>query len=101
MYCVSFPLLLVCLKFAVFGMWLYLDFQQIMKNKYKDQTGFIVKVVTTMPSILYGGVIFILNTVYSKFATKLNDWGESCIILFSKHDYGVLYSILKLTITIY
>ena len=76
MYCVSFPLLLVCLKFAVFGMWLYLDFQQIMKNKYRDQTGFMVKIVTTMPSILYGGVIFVLNTLYSKIATKLNDWGK-------------------------
>ena len=65
-----------CLLFAVFGMWLYLDFQQIMKNRYKEKTGFFVSIVMRIPSILYGAAIFALNTLYSRIATKLNDWGE-------------------------
>jgi len=74
MYCVSFPLLLLCLVFAVFGMWLYLDFQQILKNRYHHSTGIIVTIVMKVPSILYGAAIYVLNTLYSKYATKLNDW---------------------------
>ena len=77
MYCVSFPLLLICLIFAVFGMWLYLDFQQILKNRYENQTGFIVAVMMRVPSIFYGAAIFVVNTAYSRFATKLNDWGKA------------------------
>ena len=77
MYCVSFPLLLLCLVFAVFGMWLYLDFQQILKNRYHHSTGIIVTIVMKVPSILYGAAIYVLNTLYSKYATKLNDWGKN------------------------
>ena len=83
MYCVSFPLLFLCLVFAVFGMWLYLDFQQILKNRYQKGTGILVTMVMRIPSILYGAAIFLLNTLYSKFATKLNDWGKKDLLIFS------------------
>lgn len=76
MYCVSFPLLILCLLFAVFGMWLYLDFQQILKNRYENETGFMVGIIMHVPSVLYGAAIFLLNNAYSSFAAKLNDWGE-------------------------
>eukprot|EP00794_Sanderia_malayensis_P019137 gene19137-21054_t len=74
MYCVSFPLLLFCLQFAILGMWLYLDFQQMLARKYKNEAGFFINAIKRIPSMLYAVAIFVLNNVYSRIATKLNDW---------------------------
>ena len=75
-YCVSYPLLIISLKFAVIGMWIYFDLQQSIKKAYGDKSGIIAKIIKTIPSVMYASVIFLVNNLYSKIATKLNDWGK-------------------------
>ena len=54
----------------------YIRIQESLNDKYAKETGFVATLMTTMPSVVYTIVILVLNNLYLRTATKLNDWGK-------------------------
>jgi hypothetical protein len=55
----------------------YIRIQDSLNEKYAKETGFTATFMTTMPSVVYTIVILILNNLYLRAATMLNDWGKN------------------------
>lgn len=73
---VSMPLVLFCVYIALAVMSGYIRIQDNLNETYAKQTGFVATLMTTMPSVVYTVVILVLNNLYLRIATKLNDWGK-------------------------
>jgi hypothetical protein len=54
----------------------YIRIQDSLNEKYEKETGFVAGFMTTAPSVVYTIVILVLNNLYLRTATKLNDWGK-------------------------
>ncbi|XP_028392875.1 anoctamin-10-like [Dendronephthya gigantea] len=72
--CVSVPIVLFCIFIAISVMSGYIRIQDSLNGRYEKETGFMATFMTTMPSVLYTIVILVLNNLYLRTATKLNDW---------------------------
>ena len=75
--CVSVPVVLFCVYIAIAVMSGYIRIQDSLNEKYEKETGFTATLMTTMPSVVYTIVILVLNNLYLRTATMLNDWGKS------------------------
>ena len=74
--CVSVPVVLFCVYIAIAVMSGYIRIQDSLNEKYEKETGFVAGFMTTAPSVVYTIVILVLNNLYLRTATKLNDWGK-------------------------
>ena len=75
-YCVSLPIVILCLKVAFVVMLIYFYWEQkaiAYYNENKDIGGFIL---VNVPSAIYAVAIILMNAVYRKLAITLNDWGK-------------------------
>lgn len=69
MYCVSIPIVFTCMLGAFFVMLI-----SFWVEDYIKQTGSTWAV--NIPSILYTGLVYVMNVYYRKLATYLTEWGE-------------------------
>ncbi|XP_003726602.1 anoctamin-10 isoform X1 [Strongylocentrotus purpuratus] len=72
-YCVSAPIILVFLCLAFLMMLGFFWFEDYLKTKV-DVTTTVGGLVLLVPSVLYAVVIIIVNSIYRKIASFLNDW---------------------------
>lgn len=74
MYCVSIPIVFLCMLGAVFIMlisfWIEDHLKQVGTNW-----------ATQIPSILYTALVYVMNVYYRKLATYLTEWGNGTILL--------------------
>ena len=74
-YGVTVPVLFLCLTVAFYAMLGYFWLQAIVDKWYADDKGWLMLLNTLMPTVIYAIVIAILNAIYRKVATLLNDFG--------------------------
>lgn len=60
----------------------YVRIQDNMNDAHGKESGIKATLMTTLPSITYSIVISILNNLYLRTATKLNDWGKKCCLFY-------------------
>jgi hypothetical protein len=75
-YGVSLPIVLLCLGAAFHIMCLYFRIEADLLNYYGSNPIGIYKIITLMPGIIYALIVMIMNHLYRKLATRLNEWGE-------------------------
>ncbi len=75
-YCVSVPLVLLCLFFAFLVMLFYFWLQELADVFYTKHENMLGLVVGLLPSMTYAIIISIMNAFYRKMAVALNDWGK-------------------------
>lgn len=71
---VSIPVVLLFIFIAISVMSGYIYIQDIMTETYGKESGIKATFMTMFPSITYSILIAILNNLYLRTATKLNDW---------------------------
>lgn len=72
MYCVSFPVVFVCMVTAFIIMLISFwaeDYFRQMDSVWTDQ-------LVNIPSIVYAGLVCVMNVYYRKLATFLAEWGK-------------------------
>lgn len=72
MYCVSFPIVIVCMMLA-FCVMLASFWCEDMIRKMEDE---FYKQFVLLPSITYAALVYIMNRYYRKLATFLTEWGR-------------------------
>ena len=75
-YCVSLPIIMVCLWVAFTVMLGYFWLQAHADAYYKSTESYGAMAVTFLPSMLYAILIGVMNGAYRWLAKELNDWGE-------------------------
>ena len=87
-YCVSYPIVLLCMKLATVVMLLNFKFLDAVESRYNDVGGIVANVMLLLPSIVYAVAIAVLNNLYHQLATFLTEWGEcgSCCLRTSLLD---------------
>lgn len=72
-YCVTLPIVFVCLLFAVAVMLLYYKIEKLVITIYDDGSlwGWIL---TQVPGIVYAVIVYIMNVGYSYIACILTEW---------------------------
>ena len=78
-YCVSYPIVILCMKLATVIVLLYFRFLDAIESKYTNVGGIVATVMLLLPSIIYAVVIAVINNLYLKLATFLTEWGEYSI----------------------
>lgn len=73
-YGVTVPVLCLCLGVAFYAMLGYFWLQAIVDRWYLEEKGWFNLLNTFMPTVVYAIVIAILNSIYRKVATLLNDF---------------------------
>ncbi|XP_060568462.1 anoctamin-10-like isoform X2 [Ruditapes philippinarum] len=73
-YGVTVPVLCLCLTVAFYAMLGYFWFQAIVDKWYLEDKGWLNLLNTFMPTVVYAIVIAILNAIYRKIATYLNEF---------------------------
>lgn len=76
-YCISLPIVIICLFLAFLVMLKYFWMQGYANEFRKDHEGFLGVAVALVPSMIYAVEINIMNAVYRRLAHYLNDWGTS------------------------
>ncbi|PSN48008.1 Anoctamin-10 [Blattella germanica] len=74
LYCVSLPIVLLCMVGAFFIMLVSFWVEEYLINMKKEQDLEVADLVVLLPSILYSAVVFILNLYYRRLATILTEW---------------------------
>lgn len=82
-YGVTVPVLCLCLTVAFYAMLGYFWFQAVVDRWYLEDKGWLNLLNTFMPTVVYAIVIAILNAIYRKIATVLNEFGK-IFMLFSQ-----------------
>ncbi|XP_046843595.1 anoctamin-10-like [Xenia sp. Carnegie-2017] len=72
--CVSVPVVMFCIYIALTVMSTYIRIQENLNETYEKKNGVTATFMTTMPSVVYTVVILVLNNLFLRTATKLNDW---------------------------
>ena len=81
-YCVSYPIVILCMKLATVVMLLNFKFLHAVEARYNDVGGVIANIMLLLPSIVYAVVIAVLNNLYHQLATFLTEWGECCVLTY-------------------
>ncbi|XP_021939125.1 anoctamin-10 isoform X2 [Zootermopsis nevadensis] len=74
LYCVSLPIVFVCMVGAFFVMLASFWAEELLLNMKKQQSLEAGEIVVLLPSIIYSAVVFIMNSCYRKVATWLTEW---------------------------
>lgn len=82
MYCVSLPLVFLCVVAAFLVMFISFWFENLMIENRRDagDDSVFAYVVTSIPGAVYGVVVWIMNIYYRYFATVLTEWGMLVVI---------------------
>ncbi|XP_013403517.1 anoctamin-10 [Lingula anatina] len=73
-YCVTIPIILSCLLFAVGVMLVYFWFQIEAEVYHAEWQTLWTKALVLVPSLLYSVAIVVMNSIYRKIAKALNDF---------------------------
>ena len=76
-YCVSVPVLSICLVVSILAMLSYFYTRESTLSFYHENKTIFTWLLSRLPTIVYGLVIYLLDIVYRKIAIFLNDWGMS------------------------
>lgn len=71
MYCVSIPVVFLCMLGAFAIMMVSFWAEEALKHpdaKYSD--------LVMLPSVVYAGLVYVMNLYYRKLATFLTEWGK-------------------------
>lgn len=71
MYCVSMPIVFVCMVGAFVVMLASFWAEDYIKQSDESYQQYIM-----LPSIIYSILVFVLNMYYRKLATYLTEWGK-------------------------
>ncbi|KAK9872301.1 hypothetical protein WA026_017103 [Henosepilachna vigintioctopunctata] len=71
MYCVSIPIVILCMIAAFFVMLCSFWIENWSKTFEEPYTSLVI-----LPSIVYSVLVFVMNVYYRKLATFLTEWGE-------------------------
>ncbi|KAK6622610.1 hypothetical protein RUM43_008452 [Polyplax serrata] len=76
MYGVSLPVVFVCLVVSFFIMLLFFHLEVAISENRKSvgDDSLMAKVFIQLPSVVYAGLVFIMNFYYKKLATFLTNW---------------------------
>lgn len=79
MYGVSLPVVFVCLVVSFFIMLLFFHLEVAISENRKSvgDDSLMAKVFIQLPSVVYAGLVFIMNFYYKKLATFLTNWGKA------------------------
>lgn len=80
MYCVSLPIVIICLLFAVFVMWIYFQVEKFAIATFDDGS-MVGWVLIQLPGIIYAVLVYVMNVGYSYIAYILTEWGEYLLSL--------------------
>ncbi|XP_039279552.1 anoctamin-10 isoform X2 [Nilaparvata lugens] len=69
MYCVSLPLVVVCMLGAFLIMLISFWAEEMLKSNVEVSSNFHM-----LPSIIYAGLIYVMNLAYRRFANFLTEW---------------------------
>nr|XP_042898034.1 anoctamin-10 isoform X2 [Parasteatoda tepidariorum] len=72
-YCVSLPLVCLCLVFAVLVMFIYFQIEETAMELYDDGS-YLGWLITQLPGIIYAILVIAMNIVYAYVATVLTEW---------------------------
>jgi hypothetical protein len=76
LYCVSLPIVLLCMVGAFFVMLASFWAEEILKTLKKEQglepTGLVIQ----LPTVIYSATVFVMNSYYRTLATWLTEWGK-------------------------
>jgi len=75
-YCVSLPIVMVCLFLAFLVMLKYFWTQEYANVMKKAHPGFLGVTIGLMPSVIYAVEINVMNAGYRRLAHYLNEWGK-------------------------
>ncbi|XP_078609248.1 anoctamin-10-like isoform X2 [Branchiostoma floridae x Branchiostoma japonicum] len=70
-YCVSFPIVILCMLVAVVVMMIYFWAENIAKAKHKEENTMLTQGLVLVPSIIYSVVIILMNQAYRTLAQYL------------------------------
>lgn len=73
-YGITVPVLFLCLAVAFYIMLGYFGLQAIVDQWYREEKQWYYRLSTFMPTVIYAIAIAILNAIYRKIATRLNDF---------------------------
>ena len=98
-YCVTVPVISVCLWSAFLVMLLYFWMQHLVDGLYEGDKSWLYLALVYMPTVVYALVIGVLNGMYRKVAMVLNDFGKYVLLslwafcnrIFMAEYYGELY----------
>lgn len=76
MYCVSLPVVIICM----FGAFLVMLLSFWVEDRLKEMPNTPLWLLY-VPSVVYAGLIYIMNMAYRRFATFLTEWG--IVIIFT------------------
>lgn len=75
-YCVSYPIVVLCMILATVTMLLNFKFLHAMEARYSNAKGIVASVMLSLPSVVYAVAIAVLNNLYHQLATFLTESGE-------------------------
>lgn len=75
-YCISYPIVILCMKLATVVVLLYFRFLHAVESQYANVGGIVATVMLILPSIFFAVMIAVSNNLYRKLATFLNEWGK-------------------------
>lgn len=76
MYCVSLPIVLVCLFLAFLVMLASFQAEEWLTQLSKDPESGVTSLTVMIPSVVYSVLVYIVNLYYRQLATYLTEWGE-------------------------
>lgn len=72
-YCVSYPIVVLCMILATVTMLLNFKFLHAMEARYSNAKGIVASVMLSLPSVVYAVAIAVLNNLYHQLATFLTE----------------------------
>lgn len=72
-YCVSYPIVVLCMILATMTMLLNFKFLHSMEARYSNAKGIVASVMLSLPSVAYAVAIAVLNNLYHQLATFLTE----------------------------
>jgi len=75
MYCISLPIVLLCLFLAFLVMLASFYAEERLTQLAKDPESGVTSVTVMAPSVIYSILVYIVNLYYRQLATYLTEWG--------------------------
>ncbi|GFQ67316.1 anoctamin-10 [Trichonephila clavata] len=72
-YCISLPLIILCLIFAIVVMLVYFQIEEMVIEEYDDGS-FESWIITQLPGIIYAILVYVMNVIYAYVANILTEW---------------------------
>ncbi|GBM26977.1 Anoctamin-10 [Araneus ventricosus] len=72
-YCISLPLVILCLIFAIVVMLVYFQIEEWTIQEFDDGS-FESWIITQLPGIIYAILVYVMNVIYAYVANILTEW---------------------------